>query len=63
MLLQPQDAEQFFRLYRTLMFFVNTRLNVIPGQITTPEEFATLSGDLRVKVRVCLLYTSDAADE
>lgn len=51
MLLEPQDVELFFRLHRTLMFFVNQRLKVIPNQLDTPEEFAALSPDVRVKVR------------
>jgi hypothetical protein len=54
MLLEPQDVELFFRLHRTLMFFVNQRLKVIPNQLGTPEEFAALSPDVRVKVRDAL---------
>jgi hypothetical protein len=33
MLLEPQDVELFFRLHRTLMFFVNQRLKVIPDKL------------------------------
>ena len=54
MLLETQDVELFFRLHRTLMYFVNQRLHVIPVTITTPEEFASLSPELRVKVRDAL---------
>ena len=54
MLLAPQDVELFFRLHRTLMFFVNQRLNVIPVKITTPEEFAALSPEVRLEVRDAL---------
>jgi len=54
MLLEPRDVEQFFRLHRTLMFFVNQRLNVIPDKLATPEEFAALSPGVRVKVRDAL---------
>ncbi|WP_202920661.1 hypothetical protein [Urbifossiella limnaea] len=36
MLLEPQDVELFFRLHRTLMFFVNQRLRVIPDTLDTP---------------------------
>ena len=54
MLLEPQDAQLFFRLHRTLMFFVNQRLKVIPDQLGTPMEFAALPPDVRVKVRDAL---------
>ena len=54
MLLEPQDVELFFRLHRTLMFFVNQRLKVIPDDIATPEEFAALSPEVRLKVRDAL---------
>ena len=54
MLLEPQDVELFFRLHRTLMFFVNQRLKVIPDKFATPEEFAALSPEVRLKVRDAL---------
>lgn len=59
MLLTPQDAELFFRLHRTLMFFVNQRLKVIPDNVATPEQFAALSPDVRLKVRDALLANVD----
>ncbi len=54
MLVEPQDVELFFRLHRTLMFFVNQRLKVIPDNLATPEEFAVLSPEVRLKVRDAL---------
>ena len=54
MLLEPQDVELFFRLHRTLMFFVNQRLKVIPDDLATPDEFAALSPEVRLKVRDAL---------
>ena len=54
MLLEPQDVELFFRLHRTLMFFANQRLKVIPDKLATPEEFAALSPGVRLKVRDAL---------
>jgi hypothetical protein len=51
MLLEPYELELFFRLHRTLMFFVNQRLKVIPDKLATPEEFAALSPEVRLKVR------------
>jgi len=54
MLLPPHELELFFKLHRTLMFFVNQRLQVIPNKVATPAEFAALSPELRVKVRDAL---------
>jgi hypothetical protein len=54
MLLGPQDVELFFRLHRTLMFFVNQRLKVIPANPATPNEFAALSPEVQCKVRDAL---------
>ena len=59
MLLTPQDVELFFRLHRTLMFFVNQRLKVIPDDIASPEEFAALSPEVRLKVRDAFLDHTD----
>src|SRR2546430_2291031 len=54
MLLSPHELELFFELHRALMFFVNQRLKVIPDELATPEEFAALSPEVRVKVRDAL---------
>lgn len=55
MLLEPQDVELFFRLHRTLMVFVNQRLTVITDKLDTPEEFAALPPEARLKARDALL--------
>jgi hypothetical protein len=54
MLLEPDDAKQFFRLHRTLLFFVNQRLNVIPNKAATPDEFVDLLMEDGVKLRAAL---------
>jgi hypothetical protein len=54
MLLPPLDLELFFKLHRALMFFVNHRLKVIPDKAASPEEFAALSPEVRLKVRDAL---------
>ncbi|HLN31704.1 MAG TPA: DUF6398 domain-containing protein [Gemmataceae bacterium] len=59
MLLTPQDVELFFRLHRTLMFFVNQRLKVISDHLATPEEFAALSPEVRLKVRDAFINHTD----
>jgi Domain of unknown function (DUF6398) len=59
MLLTPQDVELFFKLHRALMFFVDQRLKVIPDEIASPEEFAALSPETRLKVREAFLSHAD----
>jgi hypothetical protein len=54
MLLAPPELELFFRLHRTLLFFVNQRLTVIPETLASPEDFAALSPGVRLKVRDAL---------
>jgi hypothetical protein len=51
MLLPPHELELFFRLHRALMFFVSQRLKVIPTKLASPDEFAALSPEVRLKVR------------
>src|SRR4051812_10640901 len=59
MLLEPHDVDLYFRLHRTLMFFVNQRLTVIPNNPDTPEEFAALPPEVRLKVRDAFLANVD----
>ena len=59
MLLTPQDAGLFFKLRRALMFFVNQRLKVIPDEVASPDEFSSLSPEVRLKVRDALLGHTD----
>lgn len=59
MLLERQDVDLFFRLHRTLMFFVNQRFKVIPACPASPDAFATLSPEVRVKVRDALIANLD----
>ena len=53
-LLAPHELEQFLKLHRALMFFVNQRLSVVPDKIATPEEFAALPPEVRLLVREAL---------
>ncbi len=59
MLLNLQDLELFFHLHRTLMFFVNQRLQVIPDNLATPEDFAALPPEVRLKVRDAFVEHTD----
>jgi hypothetical protein len=59
MLLAPQDVLLFFKLHRTLMFFVNQRLQVLAEPLATPEEFAALPPVVRLKVRNAFLQHAE----
>jgi hypothetical protein len=59
MLLEPQDVELFFKLHRSLMFFVNQRLKVLPDDIASPDEFSSLSPEVRLKVRDAFLQHTE----
>src|SRR5437588_745012 len=59
MLLNPQDVELFFKLHRALMFFVNQRLQVLPGDAASPAAFSSLSPEVRLKVRDAFLGHTD----
>jgi hypothetical protein len=54
MLLTPQEAQLFFKLYRSLMCFVNERLQIVPD-VGTPDEFSAVSPETRLKVREAYL--------
>ena len=54
MLLAPDDLDQFFKLHRALMFFVNQRLNIVSDSVTSAQELAALSPQVRLKVRDAL---------
>lgn len=55
MLLTPPDAYRFFRLHRSLTFFVNQRLEAIPDCPAGPDVFSALAPEARLKVRNALL--------
>jgi len=50
MFLTPDEAELFFKLHRSLMFYVNERLGVVPN-IGSADEFSALPPEIRLEVR------------
>ena len=62
MRLSLEDVEVFFRLHRSLMCFVNRRLEVVEGKIATPENYAKLPGDVRYKVHQALIDHQELID-
>jgi hypothetical protein len=62
MLLPLEDVEQFFRLHRALMFYVNQRLRVIDERVASPEAYSGLSPETRFKVHQALLEHMDLID-
>ena len=62
MQLPLEDVELFFRLHRSLMFFVNQRLNVIDEKVATPDAYSALPPTTRIKVHKALLEHMDLID-
>ena len=62
MQLSLPDVEQFFRLHRSLMFFVNRRLNMVEQDVATPEAYSSLSPQTRIKVHEALLGQLELID-
>jgi len=58
MLLSRDDAELFFRLYRSLMYFVNQRLGVV-SDVADPDDFGALPLEARLEVRKAFLDDVD----
>ncbi len=56
------DVDLFFRLHRSLMFFVNRRLKVIGRKVATPEVYSGLSPETRLEVHQALLEHIELID-
>ncbi|HET6248992.1 MAG TPA: DUF6398 domain-containing protein [Tepidisphaeraceae bacterium] len=59
MQLPPDDVATFFKLHRSLMFFVNQRLQVLPDRPANADEYSSLPPSARVKVHEALLQHQD----
>src|SRR5262245_33418163 len=62
MQLPLEDVDRFFRLHRSLMFFVNQRLKVIDDKVATPEAYSGLPPETRLKVHKALLDHMELID-
>jgi hypothetical protein len=63
MLLEPQDLNLYFKLHKSLMCFVNQRLNIVPGGLSTPRQLAELPSETRVKLLDALRANLDLIDQ
>lgn len=61
MLIPRPDGELFFRLYGTLMHWVNDRLRIVPDDFT-PETFPRIAPESRVAIRKAFLGRPDLLD-
>jgi len=52
--LPPEPGRQFYKLHSSLLFYVNDRLRILDGHVSSPEEFLALSAEERIKVRDAL---------
>ena len=59
MLLSPEDVGSLFNLHRSLMFFVNQRVQVLPDRPANPDEYSSLPPSTRLKVHEALLKHLD----
>lgn len=62
MQLPLDDVEQFFRLHRSLMFYVNRQLEVIGKEVATPEAYSGLPPETRIEVHKAFLEHLDLID-
>jgi hypothetical protein len=62
MQLPLEDVKVFFRLHRSLMFFVNQRLNLVDEKVATPDAYSALPPTTRIKVHKALLDHMDLID-
>ena len=62
MQLSIEDVDLFFRLHRSLMFFVNRRLDVIDGKVASVEAYSGLAPEIRFKVHQALLDHPELID-
>jgi hypothetical protein len=61
--LPPEDCKLFYKLHQALMFWANERLKVVPEKVASPQEFAPLPPETRIKVRDALHAQPDLIDE
>lgn len=59
MLLSIDEALLFFKLHRALMFFVNERRQVLPDELSSPDDFGNQPPEARLKVRNALVDDVD----
>jgi hypothetical protein len=62
MILDPDDSEQFFKLHKALMLFVNQRLKIVKPPAKSEKVIVALTPDDRLKVRDALVEHLDLID-
>jgi hypothetical protein len=62
MRLSPEDVKQFYRLHKSLMYFVGQRLGLVDETVATPEAYAGLPWADRLKVHEALLEHIELID-
>lgn len=63
MLLTQTEVQQFFKLHRSLMFFVNQQLQVLPDRIETANDYAQQPTGARIKVHKAFLDEIDLIEK
>ena len=62
MILDPDDLEQFFKLHKALMLFVNQRLKIVKPPAKSEKVIVALPPDDRLKVRDAFVENLDLID-
>src|SRR5689334_9098880 len=60
--LSLEDVEQFFRIHKAFMFFVNRRLKVLDAPVESPEAYSGLAIDDRYKVHQAFVAHPELID-
>jgi hypothetical protein len=63
MQLSLEEVDLFFRLHRSLMFYVNRKLKVLDEEVATPEKYSGLPPETRLKVHQALLEHTELIDD
>ena len=62
MILDTDDSEQFFKLHKALMLFVNQQLKIVKPPTGSSKNIVSLPPDQRLKVRDALVEHIDLID-
>ena len=60
--LDPDGLRSFYKLYPSLLCFVNQRLGIMGTHFTVPEQFGGMPPDQRIKLRDALVANKDLID-
>ena len=63
MQVKPTEGRLFYKLYAALMCYVNRRLEIVPGELTVPDEYLGLTPTKRTELRAVLFERRELIDD